>query len=138
MCFSITLLTLAILEIIMLITSYAVLFGLIDFIYLSFFAYHFKKIIQSFDYYSLLIYYIFSIVYLYFVFVDDNLTHNNEKETYIKSAIFGLILYTTFSLISKCIFKNLTWKTLLFNILWGPILFLIVTFISKNSIYFKI
>lgn len=99
----------------------------IDYFYLSFMKNYFNnqiKLVQNtnleLDFTAIILCYILLIFGLYYFIIKDN-------KSIFNSFILGILIYGVFELTNKSIFDNWQWMMVLYDGLWGGILFAITT-----------
>ena len=99
----------------------------IDYFYLTFLKNYFNKQIKlvqnnnlELDLSAVLLCYILLILGLYYFIIKD-------KKSIMDAFILGILIYGVFELTNKGIFKNWNWMMVLYDGLWGGILFSITT-----------
>ena len=109
----------------------AILFVLIDSIYLNFIKDYFSnqiKLIQKesikIDFVAVIICYIFLIVCINYFIIKPNRSIQD-------AFLLGLVIYGVFETTNKALFSKWSWTTVVIDSLWGGILFALTTFFIK-------
>lgn len=107
----------------------AIIFTLIDSIYLNTASNYFNKLITSIqgskiqmDLKSAILCYFFLVFGLYYFILKD-------RKPIMDAFILGLVIYMVFETTNKAILKNWTWFTVLLDGVWGGVLFATTTYI---------
>lgn len=85
-----------------------------------------QKSSMQFDYLSAILFYLFA--YLAFSKFVKPLSQS-KKEAFEKGALMGFLLYMTFDLTNKAIFKEYEWSYAIKDILWGTFVFGLVSYL---------
>lgn len=115
----------------------AVIFTLLDSLYLTSATPHFSELILRIqksplrmDLLATVLCYVALLFGLYYFIIQDN-------KSVTDAAILGLVIYSIYELTNKAIFINWTWFTVLLDTVWGGILFSLTTYLVYK-IYGKI
>lgn len=103
--------------------------SIIDYFYLTFMKNYFNKQIKlvqnndlELDMFAVLLCYILLIFGLYYFIIKDN-------KSIIEAFILGIVIYGVYELTNKGIFKNWNWMMVIYDGLWGGILFALTTYL---------
>jgi uncharacterized membrane protein len=107
----------------------ALVFLLVDFVYLSSSSLHFQSLITNIqgsklqlDYIATFFCYISLILGLWYFII-------REKRPIFDAFLFGLTIYTVYEFTNKAIFKKWDWFTVVMDSTWGGILFSLTTYL---------
>ena len=90
-----------------------------------------QKTPMSLDLTSALFCYLFLSFGLYYFIIKSN-------KSLIDAFLLGLVIYGVFDTTNKALFSKWKWNTVLFDTLWGGVLFLLTTYIyTKADQYFN-
>ena len=108
----------------------AILFVLIDSIYLYNTSNHFNKLIKkiqntniTLDLYALILCYVFLVFGLYYFIIKDN-------RSIFDAFLLGIVIYGVYETTNKAIFKSWDWFSVFIDTLWGGILFATTTYLT--------
>ena len=108
----------------------AILFVLIDSIYLYNTSNHFNKLIKkiqntniTLDLYALILCYVFLVFGLYYFIIKDN-------RSIFDAFLLGIVIYGVYETTNKAIFKSWDWFSVFMDTLWGGILFATTTYLT--------
>jgi len=109
----------------------AILFVLIDSIYLNFVKTYFSnqiKLIQKepvkVDFLAVIICYIFLIICINYFIIKPNRSVSD-------AFLLGIVIYGVYETTNKALFSKWSWTTVIIDTLWGGILFALTTFFIK-------
>lgn len=109
----------------------AILFVLIDSIYLNFVKTYFSnqiKLIQKepvkVDFVAVIICYIFLIICINYFIINPNRSVSD-------AFLLGIVIYGVYETTNKALFSKWSWTTVIIDTLWGGILFALTTFFIK-------
>ena len=113
----------------------SIIFIVIDSIYLKTMSSHFQNLVKTiqggeemeFRYTPAIFCYIFLVFGLQYFIV-------NKKGTVLDAAILGWVIYGVYETTNMAIFKDWSLKVGLIDLTWGGFLFLITTYLYKNSV----
>lgn len=110
----------------------AIVFLLVDFVYLNFLGGYFKNQIQKVqgtplkvNYLGMALCYIFLIIGLYYFIIKP---HRNVQDAFL----FGLVIYGVYETTSYALLSKWSIFTVFIDTLWGGILFALTTFIINK------
>ena len=108
----------------------AILFVLIDSIYLYNSSKHFNKLIKkiqnsniTLDLYAVILCYVFLVFCLYYFIIKDN-------RSVFDAFLLGIVIYGVYETTNKAIFKSWDWFSVFMDALWGGILFATTTYLT--------
>lgn len=117
---------------ILLIIKIALVFVLIDYIYLYSISKYFNKQIFSIqkselklDLAPAIICYLFLVFGIYYFIIKD-------RKPILDAFLLGLVIYMVYETTNKAILKNWNWSTVVLDGTWGGILFASTTYITYN------
>jgi uncharacterized membrane protein len=109
----------------------AIIFVIIDNIYLNLIKDYFNKQIQAIQGTPLKINLLGALICYIFLIFGLNYFIIKPNRTVQDAFLFGLIIYTVFETTNLALFSKWSWTTVLIDSLWGGILFALTTYIIK-------
>lgn len=110
----------------------AVLFGLIDSVYLTTTSSYYSQVVKNIQGKEItlkpiatILCYISLVLSLYIFIIREN-------KSILYAGLLGFFVYSVFELTNMAIFDNWEWKAVILDSSWGAILFMITTYIYNN------
>ena len=110
----------------------AIVFVVLDYIYLGFMKRYFEKQIQLVQGSPLKINLLAAIICYIFLITGLNYFIIKPNRSVMDAFLFGLVIYAVYETTNLALFTKWSWLTVFIDSLWGGTLFALTTFIVRN------
>ena len=108
----------------------AILFVLIDGIYLTSVSHYFDKQISLIQKTSIKLDFTATIICYFFLILGLHYFILRENKSIFDAFLLGLVIYMVYETTNKAILKDWSWKTVMIDGIWGGILFALTTYLT--------